>query len=86
MPMTPWDSIAGHRCSCGKLATHWYGPYPVCCACHGGYMISEEDTKEAVEQVLNDKIDEWHKSKSTQQLHTYLGLSWEDYSKWVENK
>lgn len=35
--MTPWDEIVGYTCvDCGKWATHWYGHWPICCACHAG--------------------------------------------------
>jgi hypothetical protein len=37
MPMTLWNEIVGYTCLwCGKWATHWYGDYPMCCACHSG--------------------------------------------------
>jgi hypothetical protein len=35
MPMTSWDDIVGYCCySCGRWATHWYGSWALCCACH----------------------------------------------------
>lgn len=46
MPMTPWEDIVGEKCSqCGGYATHWYGYSPLCCDCHGGKIISQEEAK-----------------------------------------
>lgn len=35
---------------------------------------------------INEHIDAWHKSAYTDQpLHEYLGMTWEQYSRWVSN-
>jgi hypothetical protein len=44
--MTSWEDIAGEKCAdCGGYATHHYGNVPVCCQCHGGNMITQEEAK-----------------------------------------
>ena len=30
-------------------------------------------------------IDQWHNRHSDLPLHTYLGMSWEEYKSWVES-
>jgi hypothetical protein len=56
MPMTTWEAIAGKRCAdCGGYATHYFANDPVCCACHGGDMISQEDAKTEHERVLAER-------------------------------
>jgi hypothetical protein len=30
-------------------------------------------------------IDQWHTGYSDLPLHTYLGMSWEEYKTWVES-
>lgn len=45
MPVTYWEDIVGHACAeCGKPASHWYGDIPLCCQCHGGDVVSAEET------------------------------------------
>lgn len=45
MPMTSWEDIYGEKCiECGKLATHFYGNTILCCQCHGGNLVSAEET------------------------------------------
>ena len=34
---------------------------------------------------IHDEIDSWHKSSIDMELHEYLGLTKEQYAKWVEN-
>ena len=39
--------------------------------------------------VMSDEIEDfvgfWHNSDSTDDLHDYLGMSWEEYSLWVSD-
>jgi hypothetical protein len=37
-------------------------------------------TKENIHKL----IEQWHESESTQELHEYLDLTWEQYKHWVE--
>ena len=36
-----------------------------------------------LEDIINDKIDAWHKSKSKATLREYLGMSREEYTKFI---
>lgn len=40
-------------------------------------------------QALLDEIDyyidQWHTGNSDLPLHTYLGMSWEEYKAWIES-
>ena len=40
-------------------------------------------------KVLMSEIDEylarWHRLKPTEPLHDYLGMTWDEYSAWVED-
>jgi hypothetical protein len=62
MPITPWEDIAGKKCKCGELASHYYCNVPVCCKCHrsqigehGGEYFSKEDVKLAHKKVLKER-------------------------------
>lgn len=48
MPMTPMDDLNGELCdSCEEnFATHIYGNAFLCCECHGGNIISQEEMEE----------------------------------------
>jgi hypothetical protein len=35
---------------------------------------------------IDDLIDAWHESDGSQALHEFLGLTWEEFKYWVENK
>jgi hypothetical protein len=37
-------------------------------------------------EVIHDYIEEWHNSDSNKELHEYLGLTWEQYAKFVEDE
>jgi hypothetical protein len=51
MPLTLWRDIIGERCDgCGGYATHWYGAVPLCCQCHGGDLVSQEEARRKHEQ------------------------------------
>ncbi len=39
-----------------------------------------------VPKDIDDKIDEWHKGDSNLPLHEFLGMTEEEYAKWVESK
>lgn len=40
---------------------------------------------DALLEDIDDYIDEWHESDSDEELHDYLGMTFEEYSVWVEN-
>ena len=35
-------------------------------------------------ESIHDYIDEWHNGDSTEDLHEYLGMTWEEYGHWLE--
>jgi hypothetical protein len=35
---------------------------------------------------FHDAIDQWHESNSTNNLHVYIGFTWDEYRKIIENK
>ena len=37
-----------------------------------------------LDTAISDYISEWHSSESTEELHEFLGMSWNEYSLWVE--
>lgn len=39
---------------------------------------------ETTKENIDDLIDHWHESKSSQKLHEFLGLTWEEYKRYVE--
>lgn len=38
----------------------------------------------ATKENIHDLIDKWHESGSNQELHEFLGLTFEEYKQWVE--
>lgn len=40
---------------------------------------------DALLEEIDDYIDEWHESDSKEELHDYLGMTFEEYGIWVEN-
>ncbi|MGM0878883.1 MAG: hypothetical protein ACQEWV_30510 [Bacillota bacterium] len=40
---------------------------------------------EALLEDIDDFIDEWHESDSDEEVYEYLGMTFEEYSLWVEN-
>ncbi len=50
MPMDSWEDVAGLFCDCGNHATHFYCGLVLCCSCHGGEVINEEEARIAHEQ------------------------------------
>jgi hypothetical protein len=34
---------------------------------------------------IDDYIDRWHDGPSSEPLHEYLGLTWAEYSRWVDD-
>ena len=34
---------------------------------------------------IDDFIDEWHEGEGDEDLHEFLGMSWEEYDLWVSN-
>jgi len=41
-----------------------------------GYVMPDE---------IDDYVEEWHDSNSTQDLHEFLGMGFEEYSLWVSH-
>ena len=39
----------------------------------------------ALEHALNDAIDEWHASPDGLDLHSFLGMTLEEYVRWVQS-
>ncbi len=40
---------------------------------------------DALLDEIDDYIDEWHDSDSDVPLHTFLGMSWEEYAVWMKS-
>jgi len=42
---------------------------------------------DALLDEIDDHIDAWHDESTSDEieLHTYLGMTWEEYSLWVDN-
>jgi hypothetical protein len=52
--MTPWVDIIGYRCiTCGGYATHWDGVMALCCDCHGGGLVSQDEARIMHEQGID---------------------------------
>ena len=62
-----------------KYDYQWYSFY-------NSWLI--ELAKRGYEEVLDDKVSEWHKSPSseTRELYEYLGMTWEEYVDWLKPK
>lgn len=46
--------------------------------------LAADDSSDPDESI-DDWVDRWHNDKSTQlPLHEYLGMSWEQYGRWLE--
>ncbi len=39
----------------------------------------------ATADQINDYIDEWHKSKGTETIHEFLGMTKDEYCQWLKN-
>lgn len=37
----------------------------------------------ALLEEIDDFIDKWHESSSTEELHEFLGMTWKEYCVWV---
>ncbi len=48
-------------------------------------FIDEFLAGQATEDDIHDWIDEWHEGDSGEELHVFLGLTWPEYSIWVED-
>ena len=42
-------------------------------------------TGDALLDEIDDYIDKWHDGDSELPLHTYLGMSWDEYTLWIES-
>ena len=42
-------------------------------------------TGDALPDEIDDCIDQWHDGSSELPLHTYLGMSWDEYATWIES-
>lgn len=40
--------------------------------------------RKVTKENIGDLIEEWHGSDSNQELHEFLGLTWEQYARWVK--
>lgn len=40
---------------------------------------------ECLLEDIHDFIDEWHDGDYPNELHEFLGMSWDEYSRWVSN-
>jgi len=40
--------------------------------------------RHVTEENIHDLIDEWHNGDSNQELHEFLGFTFEEYARWVE--
>lgn len=48
-------------------------------------VVTEYLTSRATAEDIHDRIDAWHRGDTTVvDLHTYLGMTWEQYRHWVE--
>lgn len=56
MPMDMWEDMVGQFCACGNHATHWYGGISLCCGCHGGEVITEEEAA-CAHKLLKEAFD-----------------------------
>lgn len=64
MPIGTWKNLAGKRCKCGNYATH-YRDEPICCDCHGGQRINQNEAKIEHERILLREDDAFHKELSS---------------------
>lgn len=48
--------------------------------------LDQEFAVQDMEEIVDDAIDSWHQAPPGTPLHTYLGLTWEEYALWVEHK
>lgn len=35
------------------------------------------------DRTLEERVAEWHKTETSQPLHEWLGMTWEQYCEWV---
>lgn len=65
-------------------------PYSVLDWCISDELLDEfiELAKRGYEEVLNDRVSEWHNSDNTETrpLHEYLGMTKEEYADWLKPK
>jgi hypothetical protein len=47
-------------------------------------FLDEYLAARASQEDIYDWIDEWHEGDSGEELHEFLGLTWPEYSAWVE--
>jgi hypothetical protein len=48
--------------------------------------VNEKQREKRSNNQLDYMIDAWHTGDTEVPLHEYLGVSFEDYGKWVEGK
>ena len=72
--------------------THMPTGISVSARCGQGYKYhSQLQAKSAMilaltDEVMERRIKEWHDADTSQQVHEYLGISWESYAAWVEDR
>ena len=65
MPCSTWEEVAGKKCErCGNWATHYYGKVLMCCECHGGYLVTQEEAEKEHEKIILREDDKFHKKLS----------------------
>jgi DNA-directed RNA polymerase specialized sigma subunit len=42
--------------------------------------------KDLTEDSIDDLVEQWNTTDTDKQLHEFLGMTWEDYCLWVNNK
>ena len=48
---------------------------------------ASHDTILVPKDEIDDFVEKWHEDENTtQELHEYLGMSWEEYSAWVTKR
>lgn len=41
---------------------------------------------EVLPDEIDDFIEKWHQSDSSEELHEFLGMTWNEYAAWVADK
>lgn len=40
-------------------------------------------TSDEMEDAIDDLIDRWHNGEGPEHLHDWLGMTWDEYGRWV---
>ncbi|AXK43960.1 hypothetical protein [Erythrobacter aureus] len=54
----------------------------------GSVMLfaTNQDRRSALDDLINDAIEQWHEGDSSEEMHTFLGWSFEEYMAWANNR